>query len=66
MELLLHPTVAFHAVQACLTPSILYRLNLPLEVPSLAILSNVLVLLGVPSVILKIVCVAAPAAIMAV
>lgn len=66
MEFFLHPAVAFHAVQSSLASTILNRLDLPLEVPILAILSNVLILLRVPPIILKVVGVAAPAAIMAV
>lgn len=65
MELFLHPTVAFYAVQSSLTSPVLNRLNLPLEVPILAIFSNVLILLRVPAIVLKIMGVAAPASIMA-
>lgn len=65
MELLLHPAVALHAVQAGLAPAVLDRLDLPLEVPSLAVLSDVLVLLGVPAVVLEVVGVAAPAPLVA-
>ena len=65
MKLFLHPAVAFHAVEAGLAPSVLDRLDLALEVPILAIFSDVLVLLGVPAVVLEVVGVAAPAPIMA-
>lgn len=57
--------MAFHAVQSSLTSPVLNGLNLPFEVPILAVLSNVLILLGVPAIILKIMGVAAPASIMA-
>lgn len=56
--------MALHAVQAGLAPSVLNRLDLALEVPILAVFSDVLVLLGVPAVVLEVVGVAAPASIM--